>query len=393
LLLILPALGIGDQPIRNLRGMVVKETLFASGCLGIYVLYLTLPRRWFEIVIVTLAGLAIEWPLWSYRSHIMGPISRVLSLGVGLGAAALTALILRAVTTRGEERKQAIECLRLSVFIPLLLIFGIWALSLVRMFHPMVYDLYGYAIDGSLGFQPAVIVARWVQYSWAFLPVRWIYHNLPLLLVVTAILNWRHPKRVYNEPVLAFALAGGVGAMLYHIFPMIGLKAYFGKAFLEGPIPPVPPELFMVEAHVSWPRRCIPSLHMTWILLAFWSVRGIGWKVWIPALITVIATVLGTLNVGHYLIDLWVAFPFALAMMALSAYPTPENRTARWLAISIGMALTLAALFALRWGHTELARHGLLIYGLAMPVYLAVPLALEQYLFVSSVSNEPDPRS
>lgn len=63
------------------------------------------------------------------------------------------------------------------------------------------------------------------------------------------------------------------------------------------------------------PHNCLPSLHFTWALLAwYYSPRWLRW----PSALLVILTGFATIGLGeHYLIDLIAAVPFTVAVVAI----------------------------------------------------------------------------
>jgi hypothetical protein len=101
--------------------------------------------------------------------------------------------------------------------------------------------------------------------------------------------------------------------------------------------------LVLAAIQVTGARNAIPSLHMAWVLLAWWNSKGLAaWIRWIAAAF-VFFTVLATLGTGeHYFVDLVVAFPFALMVQALCLYPLPFGIGARRVAFLFGTFASLA---------------------------------------------------
>ena len=65
-------------------------------------------------------------------------------------------------------------------------------------------------------------------------------------------------------------------------------------------------------------RNAMPSLHMAWALVLWFNTRSLPLSVRTSFALIILATMLAALGRGeHYLIDLVVAFPLALAAQAL----------------------------------------------------------------------------
>jgi hypothetical protein len=66
----------------------------------------------------------------------------------------------------------------------------------------------------------------------------------------------------------------------------------------------------------------------------------------------VVFTVTSTLGTGeHYLVDLVVAFPFAIMVQALADYTLPLRDPQRWRPLLAGLLMTLAWMGALRFAN------------------------------------------
>jgi len=93
----------------------------------------------------------------------------------------------------------------------------------------------------------------------------------------------------------------------------------------------------------------MPSLHMTWVVLLWWNAAPS--RFWIRCLtgFTLIFTVCATLGFGeHYLIDLVIAFPFALTVQAICL---PDVRASlRYRAAGMGAVMLVVSLLLLKFG-------------------------------------------
>jgi len=90
---------------------------------------------------------------------------------------------------------------------------------------------------------------------------------------------------------------------------------------------------------------------MAWVLLVWWYSRALSWWERSIAFLFLFFTVLATLGTGeHYLIDLVVAFPFAVFVEALFAFAQPLWSRRRGFALGFGLFTTLAWCAGLRYG-------------------------------------------
>jgi hypothetical protein len=89
-------------------------------------------------------------------------------------------------------------------------------------------------------------------------------------------------------------------------------------------------------------QNAIPSLHISWVLLAWWYSRGLSvWERGI-ALTFVVFTAFATLGTGeHYFIDLVVAYPFSVMIQSLCAFPMRWAARERVTGMLYGLLLTL----------------------------------------------------
>ncbi len=127
---------------------------------------------------------------------------------------------------------------------------------------------------------------RWTLHHWyANLALGAVYYGLPLYSAAVLIVS---PRRF--DFARAWVLAALPAPLFYLAFPATG-PAHIGDPFA--------------------PRNCIPSLHLTWALLAAVYVA----PRWRPlAIVFAALTAVATLGTGeHYVADLIVALPYAWA--------------------------------------------------------------------------------
>jgi hypothetical protein len=151
---------------------------------------------------------------------------------------------------------------------------------------------------------------------------------------------------------LAFLVTGPLGILFYNLFPATGPIHLFAGNFPFHPLTIEQAARLAAEPIVILaPRNAIPSLHMAWVLLAWWYSRGLSWWSRGIVLAFVVFTALATLGTGeHYFIDLIVAFPFTLMIRALCTFSLPWKSRRRIEALLAGLAGTLVWFALLRFG-------------------------------------------
>jgi hypothetical protein len=162
---------------------------------------------------------------------------------------------------------------------------------------------------------------------------------------------------------------GVVGFLLYQISPVAGPTYLFSKDF-----PFHVPDLAGLAIQPAWlqpaARNGMPSLHVGWTLLLFWNMRRRAWWMGAIAATYLTLTALATLGFGeHYLADLMVAPPLALAIQAAC---TRTDKGVRWVAFAIGAVITLAWLIAFRTGFALRIPEGAATWSIAL-VSIALP--------------------
>ena len=175
-----------------------------------------------------------------------------------------------------------------------------------------------------------------------------IYHALPLAF---AILYAAHLRRVRPGSVDILTLMwinALVGYGLYFLYPAAGPLYAFGAAFPASP--PAPASLALHLIPLKAYPNAMPSLHMAGVLLIWWNARH--WKLGgAIAFAFMVLTALAAVGFGeHYFLDLIVAFPYALAIQAVST----KNANRLW-AFALGAALTACWFAALLMAPDELA--------------------------------------
>jgi hypothetical protein len=211
--------------------------------------------------------------------------------------------------TRARSREAAGVCLAIPIM-------G-FALISFRDLHPATYDPVLARIDA---WGPAVAweLARVYNVNSGFrLWCQIAYFGLPLALVLVGELERARisPRR---SVFVAAAFAAVIGAIAYQMVPATGpifaFPGYPGDQPIVGALELSPP--FGKYA----PRNAMPSLHVTWAMLVAWHAARSGWVAGIFGGVFLVLTMLAALAMGeHYLIDLVMAVPFALALGAAVA--------------------------------------------------------------------------
>jgi hypothetical protein len=180
------------------------------------------------------------------------------------------------------------------------------------------------------------------------------YLSLPFVMALVYAL--RQPKgteRPSWDIILLLMTAGFGGWALYNIVPATGPIYVFGSAF---PFQTLPYQslhkLFLetIPVRPDAPRNAIPSLHMAWVVLLYWSTKGFSRGLRIFLAVYLALTVVSTLGTGeHYFIDLVAGLPFALFVQALISPGIKNTLKRRAIVAGSGLGLTLGWLGIVRF--------------------------------------------
>jgi hypothetical protein len=269
-----------------------------------------------------------------------------------LGISSLSILGLRAIWSRGKEQEQMA-----LAFVPaLLFVTSDWGSTILlgwtEKANPRVLDLYLFSFDSSLRVQIAFLMGQaYALWPWFRSAGMFFYIGLPMVIGLVYAGQLLRDRTRAVSAMIAFLITGPVGVIFYNLFPAVGPIHIFLSQFPWKPIPTEQVTRLLVEPiAVAGLRNCMPSLHMTWVLLAWWYSRGLS--VWERAIAMafVVFTVFATMGIGeHYSIDLVAAFPFAVFLQGLCALGLRWNDRARVAAIVYGLLLTLGWIAALRF--------------------------------------------
>jgi len=369
---------------KRLYDIAVFNVLVSMGLAAIIVLHLRVKPSWRDAAGVaagagTLA--VIDFKFLHYNFNAFGLLSF-------LGLASLVALAIRAAWSRGEESTR----MRLA-FLFAFLSLGVDAAAvlfhaLTSKLNPKVLDLYLYSFDASLRVQLSFLMgqayATWHRFGDAGM---FIYIGLPVLLAMVAAGHLLHGSKAAIPAMAAFLVTAPIGVIFYNLFPALGPTYIFGPRFPWNPLTiDQAARLLLEPILVAGYRNAMPSLHIAWVLLAWWFSRGLSvWERSI-AMVFMVFTAFATLGSGeHYFIDLVVGFPFALFVYALCAFPLGWTQQ-RKVAFGLGLGLTLAWFAVLRQG-VKLFWVSPILPWLACLVTVAAVVILQQRLEGASAKN------
>lgn len=327
------------------------------------------PFAWIGLASVCIIHLRVKWSakdlMW-----IAGGIGAMSALAFGLrgfeynnkmmfgfaGLSSLAIMAIRLIRAQGEERREFAWLLLPSLlligqgwFAPLMLSYTVSA-------HPKTLDLYLYAFEGSLHLQPSKVLANAFA-QWPILAVvSWVlYLAAPVPMALVYAEQFVRVKKRALPIVLAILYSSFLGFIFYNIFPACGPKYLLQTGFPEHMLSfEQLGRMYLEPVAVLGPRNAMPSLHLTWVLLAWFYSRGGNRWTRAVLMVFVIFTVAATLGTGeHYTIDLIVACPFLLLVQSVFAFGLPWNSAVRVRAFVVGLVAVFAWLAALRWGTNE----------------------------------------
>jgi hypothetical protein len=296
--------------------------------------------------------------------------------GAFVGIGGLFVMCARAIWSR--NRDQALETLARSLIFVVLGIMLATMLAAASDLRPFKYDRFLYGIDVRFGAAISFVVGTWFR-DWPSID-RFeivVYNSLPLAFAVLYAAHIRRAKQSSVDILTMMWLNAILGYGLYFLYPAAGPLYAFGAAFPGAPPPPAHLSLQLIRLN-AFPNA-MPSLHMAGVVLIWWNARH--WKLGgIVALAFMLMTALAAVGFGeHYFIDLLVAFPYALAIQAIS---TKSDR--RFQALALGIAMTACWFLALLFMPKELCAAPVwLMWALAI-VTVAIPLVANAKLLAEA---------
>lgn len=326
----------------------LSSGFFAIALISVVIIELRVCGLWPDALL--LAGLTallalIDFRFLHYAPHFMAWFSF-------LGLSGLFWLAVRAVWSESDRRK-----LLFFAFVPsLLFVTSEWfasnMLDLTEKLHPRTLDLFLYSFDGSLRVQLSFLLGQaYALWPWFKITGELFYIGLPIPIAVVYSGQLLRVRERAIPAMAAFLFTGPIGILFYNIFPAMGPVHLVRGSF---PWHPLDTDMFrrviLEPVAVPGPRNAIPSLHMGWVLLTWWYSRGLSVFERAITMLFVLFTVCATMGTGeHYFVDLVLAYPFALLMVALCGWPPFWKGSEAMQAFAFGLLSILAWFAALRY--------------------------------------------
>lgn len=326
----------------------LSSAFFAIALISVVIIELRVSGLWPDgaaLIGLTALFALVDFRILHYAPHFMAWFSF-------LGLSSLFLLALRAIWSQGDRRK-----LFLFAFVPALLFvtsewFASNMLDLTERLHPRTLDLFLYSFDGSLGVQISFLMGQaYALWPWFKIAGELFYVGLPIPIAVVYSGQLLRVRQRAIPAMAAFLLTGPIGILFYNIFPAMGPIHLVRRSF---PWHPFTADMFrrvlLEPVAIHGPRNAIPSLHMGWVLLTWWYSKGLSVVERSITMLFVVFTVCATMGTGeHYLIDLVLAYPFAILMMALCAWPPAWKQVRVLQALLFGVSTILVWFVALRY--------------------------------------------
>ena len=307
------------------------------GMWGVFVIYLwTRPARkeWLLVlcsaVILRMihAGLVSEYPYPGYS---------VINVGVYFPVFCLPILARRSFTGARQS------CHRLSLGGALLFfyigVFLTYYTSFARIVCRYKLDYLLYSFDGTLGSHLNFAIGK---VSSTFVPLRialdTTYNSLGFFVALMFAAHISLAKSKLNVLKLNI-LNPIIGCSLYFLYPAMGPKYAFPS------FPQLPGTVPLGAALIEGIPNAMPSLHIATTLLVFFLARPWRWLRWITGVYLVVMLFAVVSNGEHYMVDIIVAIPYALMIMALAS-----NTNVRKPAIKVSAGMLGLWLLVLRFG-------------------------------------------
>lgn len=364
-------------------------TLFAIAASSIFLILLRTRlsgRELAAVLALALSILVVDVSFLGYPACWQGAVSVI-------GLASLGVLTLRVIWSDGDQRRLAV----FTVVPAFSFVASGWCaasfLEWTARAHPAVLDLYLVSFDGSLHVQFPFLLGQLFARLWPLHIVSLVvYIGLPVALGLTYAGCLMNDRKEALPAFIAFLITGPVGILFYNLFPALGPSYIFGDRFPWHPLAWGQLSRLSVEP-VALPglRNAMPSLHAAWAYLVFWYARRLSVLERAMAAVCLVFTLLATLGTGeHYFIDLVVAVPYALFILALTNSLIHRNVWTFLTPLLVGLGTTLAWFVALRYflrffWLTPILPWGACVFTVALSVWAGRRLLMEH----NSVAPSP----
>jgi hypothetical protein len=305
-------------------------------------------RSWLDLVFLTVAA-ALLAIISAWHFHYQPNWESCVSF---LGLGSLLVLGIRAVWPEGEKQKLLALAFAPSFLFAAFMVFAGVVLDRTQIWHPKTLDLYLFSFDASLHLQFAFLLGQaYAMWPWFKVIGLALYIALPIPIAMVYAGQLLRGKAEAFPGMTAFLITGPIGMLFYNLFPALGPIHIFHQGFPWHPLTTAEASHLLLEPiAVKGVQNAIPSLHMSWVLLAWWYSRGLSAVERGIALTFVVFTAFATLGTGeHYFIDLVVAYPFSVMIQSLCAFSLRWNQRERVTSALYGLLTTLLWFMALRY--------------------------------------------
>jgi hypothetical protein len=348
IVLAVPVYAAARHGLLNLENNPVLESALAGAFL-IHMRARPKPAEWVSCLALGSAfTVTYAWLHHGYGNY-MGAAALAYATFLGLGS--LVVLVTQVFVGAKALRRLHRDTLFAAAAFPYFSFILAFCLTFTTVLQPRIYDLSLYAFDEALQLKASLLLGNLMAGSSALtIAGVFVYQSMPLAICFLVAVEREFPGRFRARILPLFITVGIAGVFLYNLLPAVGPIYAFGKSF-PGSLPPVSGLLIQPILQVAAPRNAMPSVHFACALLIWWNAAGLarGWR-WLAAAFVAI-TLLATLGFGeHYLVDLVVALPFAVAVQSFAlrvrSWASIERRVAFW----GGAGLTVGWMVALRAG-------------------------------------------
>jgi hypothetical protein len=273
-----------------------------------------------------------------------------LDMMFALGVLGVCGFLVAAAATRDAGAKtRYIEQLLNALLFPLgasMVSFGLWATHHVNP----VYDARIYAFEEILGFKFSIIGVKSYHLLKPLSGLASLCYAM-LAVAMTIVAGAQGSLGRERAFLTATVVAGACGFALYFVCPVVGPLTAFGPLY-PGALPDLPPDAPLLTAPTGAPRNGMPSLHTIWALLIWFNVGMLSSKLRVALKAFVILTLWAVMGLDdtHWLTDVVVGVPLAVALQS-AFVPTPDvTDSRRWVTVTACVVLTFAWLLAIRVG-------------------------------------------